>query len=110
MLTAKFGKELEFDLLGISKLSVPKVAEAQLALKATFNPGSGFLGIRAQLTPKSYILSNACHLTGGFAFHSWFKDQTLPDNQAIRAGDFVLTLGGYHPAYEPLPTTRGYHA
>ena len=101
LLTAKFGRELEFDLLGISTLSVPQVAEAQLALKATFNPGSGFLGIRAQLTPKSYILSNACHLTGGFAFHSWFKDQTLPDNQAIRAGDFVLTLGGYHPAYEP---------
>jgi hypothetical protein len=101
LLTAKFGRELEFDLLGISTLSVPKVAEAQLALKATFNPGSGFLGIRAQLTPKSYILSSACHLTGGFAFHSWFKDQTLPDNQAIRAGDFVLTLGGYHPAYEP---------
>jgi len=65
LLTAKFGRELEFDLLGISTLSVPKVAEAQLALKATFNPGSGFLGIRAQLTPKSYILSSACHLTGG---------------------------------------------
>jgi len=34
--------------LGISTLSVPKVAEAQLALKATFNPESGFLGVRAQ--------------------------------------------------------------
>jgi hypothetical protein len=103
LLTAKFGKELEFDLLGISTLSVPKVAEAQLTLKASFNPSSGFLGIRAQLTPNSYLLSNACHLTGGFAFHSWFKDQMGPENLVIRGGDFVLTLGGYHPAYSPPP-------
>jgi hypothetical protein len=104
LLTVKFGKALEFDLLGISTLSVPKVAYAQLALKATFNPESGFLGVRAQLTPNSHILSGDCHLTGGFAFYSWFKDfkdQTLPGNPTIRGGDFVLTLGGYHPAYEP---------
>ena len=104
LLTVKFGKELEFDLLGISTLSVPNVAEAKLLLKATFKPDSGFLGVRAQLTPNSYILSGDCHLTGGFAFYSWFKDfkdQTLPGNPTIRGGDFVLTLGGYHPAYEP---------
>ena len=102
LLTVKFGKALEFDLLGISTLSVPKVAEAQLALKATFNPESGFLGVRAQLTPTSYILSDACHLTGGFAFYSWFKDQvTAPGKTTIKGGDFVLTLGGYHPDYNP---------
>jgi len=102
LLTVKFGKELEFDLLGISTLSVPKVAEARLALKATFNPDSGFLGVRAQLTPPSYILSGACHLTGGFAFYSWFKDQPAQaGNPPIKGGDFVLTLGGYHPAYDP---------
>ena len=104
LLTVKFGKELEFDLLGISTLSVPNVAQAQLLLKATFKPDSGFLGVRAQLTPTSYILSGDCHLTGGFAFYSWFKDfkdQTLPGNPTIRGGDFVLTLGGYHPAYNP---------
>ncbi|HEY5745838.1 MAG TPA: DUF6603 domain-containing protein, partial [Chryseolinea sp.] len=99
--TVKFGKELEFDLLGISTLSVPNVAEAQLALKATFNPDSGFLGVRAQLTPNSYLLSHACHLTGGFAFYSWFKDQALAGNPTIKGGDFVLTLGGYHPSYDP---------
>jgi hypothetical protein len=101
LLTVKFGKALEFDLLGISTLSVPKVAEAQLALKATFNPESGFLGVRAQLTPTSYILSHACHLTGGFAFYSWFKDQPAPGKTTIKGGDFVLTLGGYHPDYNP---------
>jgi hypothetical protein len=101
LLTVKFGKALEFDLLGISTLSVPKVAEAQLALKATFNPESGFLGVRAQLTPSSHILSHACHLTGGFAFYSWFKDQPIEGKTTIQGGDFVLTLGGYHPSYNP---------
>ncbi|MCB0551894.1 MAG: hypothetical protein KDD19_30290, partial [Phaeodactylibacter sp.] len=33
----------------------------------------------------------ACHLTGGFAFYVWFSGQ--------HAGDFVVTLGGYHPRF-----------
>lgn len=101
LLTVKFGKALEFDLLGLSTLKVPEVAEAQLALQATFHPDGGVLGVRAQLTSTSYLLSHACHLTGGFAFYSWFKDQPPVGNTTIRGGDFVLTLGGYHPTYDP---------
>ena len=48
--------------------------------------------MRAQLTSNSYILSKDCHLNGGFAFYTWFE----PHRQA---GDFVLTLGGYHPKF-----------
>ena len=48
--------------------------------------------MRAQLTSNSYILSKDCHLNGGFAFYTWFA----PHRQA---GDFVLTLGGYHPKF-----------
>jgi hypothetical protein len=47
--------------------------------------------VRAQLTPASYLLSQACRLTGGFAFATWFAGD--------HAGDFVLTLGGYHPRF-----------
>jgi hypothetical protein len=103
LLTVKFGGKLEFDLLGLSTLvspppeagkSVPPVAKATLALKATFIPDDGIFSLQAQLTSDSFILSQACHLTGGFAFFCWFKD-----NGPIRAGDFVLTLGGYHPKY-----------
>jgi hypothetical protein len=118
LLTVKFGQPsspgdhrdasaadgLEFNLLGLSTLTMPPpvpgkrvavAASAQLALKATFNPQTGFLGVRAQLTPKSYILSEKCRITGGFAFYSWFKDM----GTEITSGDFVLTLGGYHPDY-----------
>jgi len=103
LLIVKFGQRFEIDLLGLSTLVAPPsevggepVAEAQLALKATFIPDEGLLSIQAQLTPNSYILSRACHLTGGFAFFSWFKDHP----SGAKAGDFVITLGGYHPKFD----------
>jgi hypothetical protein len=101
LLVVKFGRRFEIDLLGLSTLTAPPpeagkavapVAEAQLALKASFIPDEGFLGVRAQLTSNSYIFSKDCHLNGGFAFYTWFE----PHRQA---GDFVLTLGGYHPKF-----------
>jgi hypothetical protein len=100
LLTVSFGSHFEMNLLGLSSLvapanagpNVPPVAEAQLALKASFLPDKGFLGVQAQLTPNSYILSKDCHLTGGFAFYSWFEGSE-------HDGDFALTLGGYHPNF-----------
>lgn len=105
LLAIQFGNQFEIDLLGMSTLVVPPpeeegdtvtpLAEVQMALKATFAPDEGFFGIQAQLTANSFLFSRACHLTGGFAFFTWFKDGYLGG----RAGDFVITLGGYHPAY-----------
>jgi hypothetical protein len=100
LLAISFGNHFELNLLGYSSLiapasagpNVPPVAEAQLMLKASFLPDKGFLCVQAQLTPNSYILSKACHLTGGFAFYSWFAGSE-------HDGDFVLTLGGYHPHF-----------
>jgi len=105
LLVVKFGRRFEIDLLGLSTLTAPPpdaakagtkavapIAEAQLMLKASFIPDEGFLGVRAQLTPNSYILSKDCHLNGGFAFYTWFEPHP-------NAGDFVLTLGGYHPKF-----------
>ena len=107
LLTISFGEEFEVDVLGLSTLVIPTpktgnaiepLAEVQMALKAVFNPGKGFLKVRAALTSASFILSRNCHLTGGFAFYTWFKDN--PEERAS-AGDFVLTLGGYHPRFKP---------
>ncbi len=71
--------------------TVEPLAEVQMALRATFIPDEGFLGVEARLTSASFILSRNCHLTGGFAFYSWFS--------GAHAGDFVQTLGGYHPKF-----------
>jgi hypothetical protein len=107
LLTLSFGQSFEVDVLGLSTLVVPKpeqgssvtpLAEVQMALKAVFNPDKGFLKVEAALTSASYFLSKDCHLTGGFAFYTWFKDNPA---EGAPAGDFVLTLGGYHPRFTP---------
>lgn len=102
LLTVSFGSTTEIDLLGLSSVTMPTKLEeghdpigfAQLALRVSFTPASGVLAARGVLTPDSFILSRDCHLTGGFAFDAWFKD----DGPA-KAGEFVLTLGGYHPRF-----------
>lgn len=96
--TVSFGNRLEIALLGLSEISVPArvqkapIAYAQLALKAVCVPEEGVVSVMAELTKESYILSKACRLTGGFAFCLWFDGG--------HKGDFVITLGGYHPAYQ----------
>lgn len=101
LLTVAFGTQFEVNLLGLSTLVVPTpipgetftpLAEVQLAVLATYNPAEGFLGVAAQLTSNSFLLSRDCHLTGGFAFYCWFGGE--------HKGDFVLSLGGYHPDYK----------
>ncbi len=101
LLTLSLGERFELHLLGLGVLRVPFSAGAadvdplvqmQLALKASFLPDEGFLGVTAQLTPASFLLSRDCRLTGGYAFHTWFA--------GAHAGDFVMTLGGYHPRFQ----------
>jgi hypothetical protein len=98
LLAISLGNRVELDILGLSTLLVPPnasttpLAEVQMALKATFVPDEGFLSIRAQLTPASYVLSKNCHLTGEFAFYTWFS--------GTHEGDFVISLGGYHPSFK----------
>lgn len=95
--TVSFGGRLEIGVLGLSEISVPAdaktapIAYAQLALKAVCVPDEGVVSVMAELTRESYILSKACRITGGFAFNLWFGGS--------HKGDFVITLGGYHPAY-----------
>jgi hypothetical protein len=98
LLTVQFGEHFEVDVLGISTMLIPPkvpetpIAEAQLLLKATIIPDEGIVLVQAQLTNNSYIFSRDCHLTGGFAFASWFKGD--------HAGDFVVSIGGYHPDFK----------
>jgi len=99
LLTVQFGEHFEVDVLGISTMLIPPkvpetpIAEAQLLLKATIIPDEGIVLVQAQLTNSSYIFSRDCHLTGGFAFATWFKGD--------HAGDFVVSIGGYHPDFKP---------
>ncbi|WP_095158776.1 DUF6603 domain-containing protein [Pseudomonas sp. Irchel 3E13] len=101
--TGKLGNEFEIALLGLATVSVPPatpspIGYAELVLKADYNFNRGTLFLGAQLTANSYILSKDCHLTGGFVVAAWTKDNP-DDPNGYKAGDFVVSLGGYHPAY-----------
>ncbi|MFJ8229983.1 DUF6603 domain-containing protein [Streptomyces sp. NPDC094448] len=100
LLAAESGRETAFAVLGIATLQLPIPAEsatrayvyAELGLEAVVQPLTGSFELAAQLAPASYVLTSACRLTGGFAASVWFGDR--PD-----AGQFVVTLGGYHPSF-----------
>lgn len=98
LVNVTFGSRLSLAVLGLSAISVPAhidstpIAFAQLALRVVCTPDDGVFALMAELTSESYILSKACKLTGGFAFYLWFGRE--------HRGDFVITLGGYHPSYK----------
>jgi len=102
LLIVRIGQELTINLLGITRLSVPPelppgrspLAQAELALEAEINVTKGTILVRGVLTENSFVLTRACRLTGGFAFAAWLAGE--------HEGDFVVTLGGYHPDY-PVP-------
>lgn len=97
--TVQFGTRFEVALLGMATFQQPQgcpVVQAELALSARLVPEDGILSVQAQLTDKSFLFHESCRLTGGFAFRVWFKP-------SANAGDFVITLGGYHPKFKPPP-------
>lgn len=96
MVVAKFGDELELALIGISKMQLPQSGDnpyvfAELLLVVDWKPSDGFFGLSAQLSRNSFVIDPNCHLTGGFAFFLWYGGD--------HAGQFVVTLGGYHPQF-----------
>jgi hypothetical protein len=89
-------RDISLALLGISSVVLPPnsplvFARVEMQLAAVFKPMEGFLGVSAVLSRSSYLLHPSCRLTGGFAFFCWFAGE--------HAGDFVLSVGGYHPSF-----------
>lgn len=98
LLTLSLGERFELNIMGMATAVAPPMAmdnlvlaEIQMAMLATFRPSEGMIGVAAQLTDNSFILSRAAKLTGGFALYAWFSGE--------HAGDFVLSAGGYHPKF-----------
>ena len=96
LLVAVFGQEFELALLGTSTLKIPETgnntfANVEMQLRAVLKPSEGLFGVSGELTPNSFVLHEKCQITGGFAFYMWFDGQ--------HEGEFVLTVGGYHPAF-----------
>ncbi len=108
LLVVKFGNDLEILLLGKSTMSLPLPKEAgaelkpyvyvELAIKVSIRPAAGLISAEALLTDNSFVIDKACRLSGGFAFYAWYDPPptALPK---VEKGDFVLTIGGYHPHF-----------
>jgi len=105
LIVVEDASELVLSLLGKSVAQFPQgtlqtligtLAYVELDLLASFAPSAGVFSAQAQVAPSSFILSKDCVLSGGFAFFDWFgSNQNAPD--------FVLSLGGYNPAFTPPP-------
>jgi hypothetical protein len=87
---------VEVGVLGVARMMLPTgqtaLVSIELALKARYSSSEGLLSIQGQLTDNSWLLSRNCQLTGGFAFFMWFE-----------RGQFLLTIGGYHPSFQREP-------
>lgn len=99
VVTAAFGSDLKVAIIGLSKARFPKTgnktyAYVELELEAVFAPSEGVVSFQAQLSDNSFLLDQACKLTGGYAMYFWYGDSP-------QAGDFVITLGGYSPYFKP---------
>ena len=93
--TVAFGDGLDIAVLGLARAELPSpgftLVSIELGLIARFSTKEGTALIAAQLTENSWLLHPSVRLTGGFAFQTWWKGPN--------AGQFVVTLGGYHPSF-----------
>ena len=101
LIVVSFGNQLEIDLLGTSSIQLPPAVDlskafayAELDLEVVIAPDEGVFKASLVLGSESFVLDRKCRLTGGFAFYAWFGSNA-------HAGDFVVTLGGYHAAFTP---------
>ncbi len=95
LLVLTLGERFRIDILGISRISFGNPAKPniliEIALKASFIPDEGVVKVDGLITDNSFLFDKKAKLSGGFAFYAWFAGE--------HAGDFVITLGGYHPRY-----------
>jgi hypothetical protein len=91
-----FGVDLQIGVVGTCAMTFPTgdpypVAYVEIDVVASFTPSTGLLAVDGKLSPASYLFGGFVQLTGGFAFYAWFS--------GVHQGDFVVSLGGYHPAF-----------
>ena len=96
MITFSFGVEMQVALIGSCSIALPQnvpyaLAESEIDLVASFTPSTGLMAVFGVIAPSSYIFGPFVKLGGGFAFYTWFSGD--------HTGDFVVSLGGYHPSY-----------
>jgi hypothetical protein len=94
VVAVEFGQEFAFQLLGSASFGIQPLAYFEIDFGTTVDAEK--LTFRAGVSPNSYLIDrDLFHLQGDFALGVWF------DN-----ADFVLSVGGFHPAF---PEPKRYH-
>jgi len=95
VISVAVGEGAEVALIGLGRMALPRpeapLASIELGMVARFSTREPVFWVQAQLTDNSWLLSRDVKLTGGYAYVVWFGGP--------HAGEFVLTLGGYHPDF-----------
>ena len=97
VLSIAFGVKFQIGLVGSASMTLPvqepePIAYIQIDFEVIFSPSDGLLAAFGKITPASYVFASFVHLSGGFAFYTWFGGP--------HKGDFVVTIGGYNPYYQ----------
>ena len=95
ILAYQFEKK-EIIILGLSKIILPNEKMAylnlQFGLKSIYNITSGEIQSNAPLLDGSFLIHKNVNISGSVALYTWLSGE--------HQGDFVLTVGGYHPRFE----------
>jgi hypothetical protein len=97
LIVVQFGNDFEIALLGLARFRQPRDLSAkalcyvEMQMLMSIKPSEGCFKLQALLTTNSWIINQDCKLTGGFAVFVWFAGE--------HKGDFVVSLGGYHPRF-----------
>jgi hypothetical protein len=99
LVTVAFGVDFQIALLGQCAMTLPPEDDAaplayiEIDIIASLNPAIGQFALDGRLNPASFVFEGLCHISGGFAFYFWF-------GKSEHRGDFVVSIGGYHPAFD----------
>jgi hypothetical protein len=84
----------DVEFIGKATVTVPSEARKPLAIANFVMVGtidSDGIFVQGEIAEGSYILFPECKIRGGFAFYSW--------TSGPHEGDFVFSIGGYHPKF-----------
>lgn len=97
LIVVQWGEDIEISLLGLARFRQPRdlsskaICYVEMQILMSIKPSEGTFKLQALLSDNSWVITQDCKLTGGFAVFIWFDGE--------HKGDFVVTLGGYHPRF-----------
>ena len=89
--------KIEISLMGLARFRLPRdttaraICYVEMLILMTIKPSEGTFKLQALLSSNSWVINTDCKLTGGFALFVWYDGE--------HKGDFVFTIGGYHPRF-----------